>query len=181
MSLTVNDILSNNEEEVYRVIMETVSNNLRVAIPGIIQSFDPVAQTVTVQPAIQERIANPDLTDSWVTLPLLVDVPVQFPRAGGFSLTFPVRKGDECLLIFGDMCMDGWWSSGGIQNQPDKRRHDLSDAYALLGIWSQPRVLSNYSTTTAQLRTDDGNTYISIQPGEIDLVASVIKKNGTPL
>ena len=179
VTLTISDILPGNEEEFYRILMDTLSNNLRVAIPGIVQSFDPEAQTVTVQPAIRERIRNPDLTFSHVALPLLVDVPIVVPRAGGFSLTLPVAKGDECLVMFGDMCIDSFWENGGIQNQPDKRRHDLSDGIAILGIWSQPRVLSGYSTTAAQLRTDDGSTYVSVTPGEIDLVATTVKVNGT--
>ncbi|GLG01592.1 hypothetical protein Alches_16320 [Alicyclobacillus hesperidum subsp. aegles] len=177
--LSINDILPNNEEEFYRTLMDTVAANIRVAMPGIIQAFDPVEQVVSVQPAIRERIRNPDLSYSWVKLPLLLDVPIVFPRAGGFSLTMPVQQGDECLIVFGDMCMDGWWSSGGVQNQPDKRRHDLSDGYAILGVWSQPRVISNYATDAAQLRTDDGQTYISLKPGEIDLVATTVKVNGT--
>ncbi len=179
MTLTISDILPGNEEEFYRILMDTLSDNLRVAIPGIVQSFDPVAQTVTVQPAIRERIRNPDLTFSHVALPLLVDVPIVVPRAGGFALTLPVAKGDECLVIFGDMCFDAWWASGNVQNQPDKRRHDLSDGFAIMGLWSQPRVLSGYSTTAAQLRTDDGVTYVSVTPREIDLVAANVKVNGT--
>lgn len=180
MSLTINDILPGNEDEFYRTLMDTVSNNLRVAMPGVIQSFDAATQTVTVQPAIRERIRNPDLSYSWVALPLLVDVPIVIPRAGGFSLTLPVAPGDECLVVFGDMCIDSWWQNGGTQNnQPDKRRHDLSDGFAVLGIWSQRRTIANYSTTAAQLRTDDGSTYIQLVPGEIDLVATTVKANGT--
>ncbi len=179
MALTINDILPNNEEELYRTIMDTVSANLRVAMPGIIQSFNATEQTVVVQLAVRERIKQPDLSFKWVQIPLLVDVPIVVPRAGGFSLTLPVAQGDECLVIFADTIIDGWWANGGVQNQPEKRRHDLSDGFAILGVWSQPRVITNYSTTSAQLRSDDGTTYISLAPGEIDLVATTVKVNGT--
>ncbi|MFW8450019.1 Gp138 family membrane-puncturing spike protein, partial [Klebsiella pneumoniae] len=64
-----------------------------------------------------------------VNLPLLVDVPVVFPRGGGCTLTFPVKPGDECLVIFADRCIDFWWQSGGIQEPVDERMHDLSDAF----------------------------------------------------
>lgn len=171
MKLSISEILNGNQEEFYRILMETVSNNLRVSMPGIIQSFDPVEQVVTVQPAIRERIRNPDHSYSWTNLPLLVDVPIVIPRAGGFSLTLPVQQGDECLVIFGDMTIDGWWANGGIQNQLEKRRHDLSDAFAILGCWSQPRIITNYSTSAAQLRTDDGKAYISLSSSGINFVA----------
>lgn len=181
--LTIND-LTNSEEEFYRFLMDAIKFGLRVACPGIIQTFDPNEQTVTVQPAIRERIRDPKtLTYSWVRLPLLVDVPIVLPRAGGFALTLPISPGDECLLVFGDSAMDGWWANGGVQNTPggeELRRHDLSDAYAIVGLWSQPRTLSNYSTVAAQLRTDDGTAYISLSSSGIDLVAPTnsIKANG---
>ena len=40
--------------------------------------------------------------------------------------------------------------------------HDLSDGFAVVGFRSKPRVLSNVSTTAAQLRTDDGSTFVEI-------------------
>jgi hypothetical protein len=150
---------------------------MRVAIPGIIQSFDATTQTVTVQPTIREKMLMPDFTEEWVDLPLLVDVPIVIPRAGNFLLTLPVTAGDECLVIFGDMCIDAWYSNGGIQNQIEKRRHDLSDGFAVLGCWSQPNTVPNYSTTTAQLRTEDGTAYIEVKAGQINLVAASVKIN----
>lgn len=165
--------------ELIQKIQDKLSNNLRVAIPGIIQAFDPVAQTVTVQPAIREHIMNEDLSTSWVDIPLLVDVPIVLPRAGGYVLTMPIQQGTECLVIFADMAIDGWFSYGGVQNQLEKRRHDLSDGFCLLGTWSQPNVITNYSTTSAQLRTDDGSSYISLSKSEIDIVAPSVKINGT--
>jgi ribosomal protein L18E len=159
------------QEESFRRLAEKIKNDIRVAIPGIVQSFDPVEQTVTVQSAIRERIRDQDGNMSFTDLPLLLDVPVMFPRAGGFVLTMPVVPGDECLVIFGDMCIDAWWSNGGVQNQIEKRRHDLSDGLAIMGVWSQPRVVSGYSTNSAQLRTEDGSTCIDIKPEEIGVTA----------
>lgn len=160
---------------------DNLGNNLRVAIPGIIQSFDTETQTVTVQPAIMENIRNNDLSISSMQLPLLLDVPIILPKAGDFILTMPVKQGDECLVIFADMCIDMWWQAGGIQKQAEKRRHDLSDAFVILGTWSQPNRISNYSTDSAQLRTKSGETYIEIKEGQINLVATTITKNGSPL
>jgi hypothetical protein len=85
-----------------------------------------------------------------------------FPRAGGYAITLPVKKGDECLLVFADMCIDGWWQSGGIQDQIETRRHDLSDAIAIMGVTSQPKKLDGYHPDNIQLRTDDGSVVIEI-------------------
>lgn len=166
------------------MLMDAVSSRMRVAIPGVIQSFNSTEQTVTVQPAVQELVTHQNLSQSNVSLPLLVDIPIVFPRAGGFVLTMPVQTGDECLVVFGDMAIDGWWQNGGTKNpQPDIRRHDLSDGFAVLGTWSQPNVVPNYSTTSAQLRTDDGSVYIDLSKSGISLVAPVntITANGKVL
>lgn len=158
------------EDEFYRGLCDTWKNVLRVACPGIIQSFNPEEQTVTVQPTIREQIIKEDRSKEWTQLPLLLDVPIYFPRAGGYSLTMPVKEGDECLVVFLDSCMDAWWSYGGIQNQLEKRRHDLSDAVAFVGLWSQPNVLPNYSTDSCQLRNDTGKAYIELKDNNINIV-----------
>lgn len=128
-------------------------------------------------PAIREKI-NFNGEESWIDIPLLVDVPIVFPRAGGYVLTFPVKKGDECLVVFGDMCIDAWWQSGGVQNQVESRRHDLSDGFAIIGCWSQPRVVSNYSTESVQLRNEAGNAYFEIKGSTININADTINIKG---
>lgn len=132
------------------------------AIPGIIQSFDPLHMTCTVQPAIQAKVFGADNSVSDVSLPLLVDCPVQFPAGGGCALTFPVAKYDECLVVFSSRCIDAWWQSGGIQAQAEMRMHDLSDGFVLLGFRSVPRVIPSISLTAVQLRSDDGLAYVEV-------------------
>ncbi|MCT9056513.1 Gp138 family membrane-puncturing spike protein [Cupriavidus gilardii] len=134
------------------------------ALPGIIQSFDAAAMTCEVQPSIKVPVRQIDGSIVSVTMPLLVDCPVQFPSGGNCTLTFPVKPGDECLVVFASRCIDAWWQSGGVQEQAELRMHDLSDGFALLGFRSKPRALSGVSTSTAQLRSDAGDTYVDLDP-----------------
>ncbi|NRN30669.1 phage baseplate assembly protein V [Photorhabdus heterorhabditis] len=151
--------------ETLKAINHALSSQLRVAIPGIIQSFNADAVTCVVQPSIKSSIADQEGKTTSVSLPLLVDVPVIFPRGGGVTLTFPVKAGDECLVVFADRCIDFWWQSGGVQEPADQRQHDLSDAFAIIGPQSQSKRISGISTSTAQLRSDDGAVYIELDPG----------------
>ncbi|HFP9350342.1 Gp138 family membrane-puncturing spike protein [Klebsiella michiganensis] len=144
---------------------KTLNEQMRVALPGIIQSFDPDAVTAVVQPTIRYIERDNDGNTSTQDYPLLVDVPVVFPRGGGCTLTFPVKEGDECLVIFADRCIDFWWQSGGIQEPVDGRMHDLSDAFCIVGPQSQAKKISGISTTSAQLRTDDGSAFIEVSAG----------------
>ena len=116
------------------------------AMPAIIGDFDPVAMTCTAQPAIRARITTPEGREQNATLPLLVDCPVYFPSGGNCTLTFPVKPGDECLVVFASRCIDAWWQSGKVQNQAEVRMHDLSDGFVYVGVRSQPRVLPAVST-----------------------------------
>lgn len=158
------------EERQRKLQLRAAAINTRVAAPGIIQSFNAAEQTVSVKLAIREKI-NTDGDERWVDIPLLVDVPIIVPRAGGYILTLPIQPGDECLVVFGDMCIDAWWQSGGVQNQIECRRHDLSDGFAILGCWSQPRVIPSYSTSSAQLRNESGSAYVEISGNNINIVA----------
>ena len=147
------------------VALKGWQSDMWTALPGIIQSFDAVAMTCTVQPSLQAQITSPvDGSKSWMNLPLLVDCPVFFPSGGGCTLTFPIVKGDECLVIFASRCIDAWWQSGGIQQQSVLRIHDLSDGFVFAGVRSQVRTLPGVSTTTAQLRSDDGVAFVEINP-----------------
>ncbi len=150
------------EEEQQRAAAFNNAAQLRVAIPAIIESFDAGKQTVSVQPAITENIQVGEEAAKATKLPILTDIPICFPRAGGYSITLPIKKGDECLLVFADMCIDGWWQSGGVQDQMETRRHDLSDAFAIIGTTSQPQKVTGYSSENMQIRTDDGNIVIEL-------------------
>jgi Phage protein Gp138 N-terminal domain len=176
----------------WRTFLRQALVDLRVSAPAIVQSFDPLTQTVTAQIAISE-FCKPPFVDGngvtqtaspgWVAINPIHNVPVILPRAGGFCLTFPLKAGDEGLLVFCDSCIDLWWQQGGqqpppggpiIQNSFERRRHDLTDCGFIPMLGNQTRVLPNYSTESVQLRSDDGTTYIELKLG----VANILSRGG---
>ena len=159
-------------EEAFRTAVQAMMAGLWVGGPGIIQSFNAALQTCSVQPSIQGRVMDASGSISFVNMPLCVDVPVFFLSGGGFSVTCPVKKGDECFIAFADRCIDSWWQNGGIQPPAEYRIHDLSDGFAFIGFRSNPRALVNVSTTSLQVRSDDGTTYFEVAPsGVLNAVA----------
>lgn len=144
---------------------EGLQSGLWTALPcQVTTALDTAKRTVTLQPLIKAKAQNADGSFEWISLPVIPDVPVIFPEGGGVTLTFPVKPGDECLAIFACRCIDSWWQSGGQQIQPDLRMHDLSDGFALVGIASVPRVIANISTSAAQLRSNDGQAFVEVNP-----------------
>lgn len=153
---------ANPYEEAIRAAMDGRQAAIWTCLPGIVESFNPVAMTAEVQPAIQAVRRLPNGSTELVTLPLLLDCPVEFPSGGGVTITFPVAKGDECEVVFASRCIDGWWQNGGVQPQAEMRMHDLSDGFVRIGPRSKPRALSSISTVTAQFRSDTGETFVEL-------------------
>lgn len=160
--------------EMMLAALEGHQSQMWTALPGFIVSFNAAKQTCTVQPTLKCQFEQQDGSFQWVQMPVIQDIPVFFPKGGGATLTFPIAANDECLLVFASRCIDSWWQSGGIQVQADKRMHDLSDAMAFVGFSSVPQVIGSISTTAAQLRSNDGNAVVSLNPSthEVDVVTS---------
>lgn len=153
--------------------MESNRASLWTAMPGIVVDADLEAMTLTVQPSIQVSVTDEKGQVKSINMPLLIHVPIVYPSAGGFTLTLPIAAGDEVLVVFASRCIDAWWQSGGIGRPMEARMHDLSDGFAIPGPRSQPRKVAAISSTNAQLRTDEGETYLEITPGgKINLVAT---------
>lgn len=152
-------------EQAVREALDGRQASIWTALPGHVLSFNPGAVTVTVQPGIKGRLTAPDGSSQFVDLPVLVDVPVCFPRGGGYTLTFPIRPGDECLVVFASRGIDAWWQSGGSQQPWGRRQHDLSDGFAIIGPMSQAAKIGGISTNTTQLRSDDANLFVELDSG----------------
>ena len=145
--------------------------NLHTALPGRIESFDPETQLAAVQPLIQRVFVDSDGREGVTieSLPLIVDVPVLFPRGGGYSITFPVKVGEECLLVFCERSIDNWHQTGDIQPPGGKRYHHLSDAVAILGLSSKPHIVPDYDSDNVFIGKDDRTVSITLKSDSIDM------------
>lgn len=163
------------ESAQWRQIIQQELDELRCASPAyLVEDIDPTTQTCTVQIAIQERTRTL-LGPKWVSIVPIIKVPVVMPRGGGYAVTLPLKKGDEGLLVFCDTCFDLWWTRGAVagpQQQLEVHRHDVHDCGFQPGMWSQPNVLSNYSTSSIQVRTDAGDTVIDLATGAVKVYGS---------
>lgn len=152
---SLSDLLDRLKREVLRDI-----NCVKI---GTIQSFNAVTQEVEVEIAFTQ-VTSTSVTgvQTYATYPLLLNVPVLFPCGGGFTLTFPITVGDECVVLFNDRQIDAWLASGAGLPPPTSRAHDLSDGIAIVGVRNLTRSLASVSTNSAQLRSDDGTTFVDV-------------------
>ncbi len=204
--LTPSQVISA-ESAQWRALLRQAAFDLRVHSPAfLLEDMDPDEQTVTVQLAVQERVRTLK-GPKWYDVAPIFKVPVMIQRGGGCSVTLPLKKGDEGMLMFCDCCFDLWWHNGqqgapvadnakelstafgtpvpsGSQQQIGMHRHEVNDCGFYPGFYSQPNVLANYSTDSLQVRTDDGSTIIDVQPSGVTIIGeatNVKAAGGTPL
>lgn len=159
--------------EVLAAHKRDIQKSINVCRVATIVAYDPGEvgvrlANVDVQIAQQQVTSiQPNGTQTLKPFPIIKKVPVCFPGGGGFTLTFPIAKGDECILIFHDRQLAEWATNGAGQPPTIGRTHDLSDAIALVGLRSSPNALANLSTTTTQLRNEAGTAYVEMAGGGI--------------
>ena len=136
---------SKSMSEVLSHWFEVFSDSLNSIKVGKITSVDLSKQTVDVQ-ILHKRINENNITRRELRdYPLLVGVPFVVLGGGGSYLTFPISVGDNCLLMFCDFEIDRWWDSGEAQPSNFERRHDISDAFAIVGVHSLADLIKGYS------------------------------------
>lgn len=149
-------------EEIIRSALEAHQAKMWTALPGKIVGYDAAKQRAQVQLSIKSFVKQEDGSQKSVDLPILQDVPVQFPGGGGQTMTFPIKSGDETLIVFSSRSPDSWQQSGGEQNPVDASMHGLSGGFAMMGFRNDTRALPNVSGSETQIRSDDGNTSIGL-------------------
>lgn len=159
------------DAELYRLAFEAIQSRVWTALPCVVEAFPSVSglgkMIIDVQPTINGIARAKDGTETSIQMPLLINCPVLWQGGGGVTSTFPIKQGDECLVILASRCIDAWWQQGfqpgPSMNPPDLRMHDLSDGFAIVGLRSLPREFT-VDPDNACLITDDGQTFFKLNP-----------------
>lgn len=155
--------------EVLRLAVEYHIRDLWTALPGKIDKFDASNQMADVKPLVQNLTATEGGEELAEPLPIIPNVPVWWPRSGGFYTTFPVKVGDPCLLIFCSRSIDKYLEGDGEDQDPgDFRTHDLTDAIALMGFSTKSQAITDYDEDAAVLGLE-GGTRLRVSKGLIEM------------
>jgi hypothetical protein len=140
---------------------------------GIVQEFYPQDLTVQVQIAGKKTIGlNPDGTQRVREYaPIYAKVCYCNP-----FITYPIKKGDECVILFSDREIESWFINGDVNPEGYTRMHDLTDAVALFGIRSIPNMISILSNA---LHLFYGNSSIELTENGVN-INGTLTINGVP-
>ena len=147
-------------------------SEVNTCLPGVIVSY--ANGRAGVLPSASKRFSDGDV----LPFPIVQNVRVCWPSfAGGAAgVKGPVRPGDRCLLVFAQQAVDG---------TDDMRRHDLSDAYAImcdLGTAGAGDSGNNDDLTlffgSSHIRITEGGD-VEINAGTINMIGDVVHTSGT--
>lgn len=150
--------------------IESALNIIHTAVPGRIEKYDSGSQKAEVKPLIKRSYTD----GTSLSLPVIPNVPVIMPRTATFSLTFPVAAGDLVLLIFCERSLDRWLSNGGEVEPGDDKKHDLSDAIAIPGLYPFTET-SPGNGEDVEIKFKDQGIIIKSN-GDIEVGSSSLKK-----
>jgi len=158
-------------ETVIDVALTDLKTKFRVAMPARIETYDPIKQKANVQPLIQESFLDDEGNNVVESLPVISDVPVVFPRGGGFYLTFPLAAGDHVLLICCDRSLDKFATGDGEETDPvDLRMHELTDCVAIPGFYPFAKAIADPVDVDVVLGKEGGGMAAHFKDGEIELL-----------
>lgn len=157
--------------DVIRNAIASAAIDVHTSIPARVESYDPVKQVANVRPMIKRVLRTEAGERRAEELPVIPCVPVTFPSANGFMITFPVKKGTTGLLTFSETSIDRWRATGQSVDPGDTRRHSLTGATFAPGLRVASDPLANASADNMVMGSDAGD-------GKVELSASLVSIGG---
>jgi len=124
-----------------QTVIDVAMESFNTCLPGTFETYNFSSQKASVQPMLTKKYADGVVQ----TFKPIAEVPVMFPRTKNSGITFPISRGDGCLILFTQRSMELYLNSGKISNPGDPRKFDLSDAVAIPGLFTfnQENLASN--------------------------------------
>lgn len=145
-------------------------SDYNIILYGRIVEFFPLDQTATIKISFNRNFETSGALGEQIVNEDLVDVPVHVPFGGGWSMTFPIKPGDTCMLLFSQVGYDHWFfndkdEAGTFAEEPmywTERTFSLQDGFAIVGFNTLLRSIENYSETDSQWRNVEADQIISL-------------------
>lgn len=150
--------------EVLSVFGQFLFDRIHTCLPGQVIKYDYQTSKAEVKPCLKQKFSDGTTCD----LPVVVNVPVVWPRAGNSMIHFPLKKDDYVLLVFCERSLDFWLSKGGTTEPGDVRQFDLTDGIAIPGLY--PFSSSSPATDNENVQIVSGDAIIKMKPsGQVDI------------
>jgi hypothetical protein len=166
--LEVTILLSEFTQELKNLVSDMI-RDVHTALPGKVVTFYPDRCEADVLP--YGKYKKPD--GGTLDFPKVPGVPVYFPQGAGQTATivYPVKPGDECILLFSEQALDIW--RNGAASDTDLK-FDLTNAVALVGLFAKPNALVKEAVEKDAIIVDRSGTRITMFPdNRAEIIADV--------
>lgn len=116
--------------------LESLQSQIFTGLPAIVtdNSEYESKNIISVRPTIDMQHSDGQVSEC----PEIFNVPVINPSAGGGLLSFPIQIGDTVWIEFSMRNIEEWLEGdGGSVTEPTQRMHDMSDAVAIVGLYTK--------------------------------------------
>ncbi len=144
-------------------VLADFRRELHTTFPAKVLAYNVTAQTVDVEPAVKREAPSDAVDTPFETeeMPILYAVPVQWPRANGGALTFPIAVGDWVEISCAEQSLLVWRQTGGTGVSPGLHDpHGLNGAVARPGWYPDTEALTGVSATDVELRSPTGGVLV---------------------
>lgn len=142
------------------VVQERLRASIHTMIPGKVEAYDPATKRARILPALYRVYTDRPMQ----ARAILLDVPVITPSTGGVMVFHPIKVGDMMAVLFSERGLEEFKKRWDV-SEPTPG-HYFEDAVATpWGI----ETISPVDTEAFCIQSADGNTYIKLKDGLIEM------------
>ena len=147
--------------ETIRVNIEQELNRINTCLPAKVVKYNVEEQKADVKIQLLKAYDTEEglVTAEYAVIP---DVPVVHPRAGDAFIHLPIEEGDHVMLVFAQRSLDNWKSGDAISDPADRRKFNLTDAYAIPGGYPFVKKFTVQDPKDIEIINDSGR--LSVKP-----------------
>jgi hypothetical protein len=153
------------DEKVQAVLTDNILSAINTMLIVKVVKVYASTQRVDVQPCIKVKYADPDSKTNMYTrlgkltgvseieLPIILNVPICFPRAGNFMVTLPITVNDTGMLLISQQDLSLWKQQGGsgVSTQHIDQ-FNINNGVYIPFVPNAANAVSDYSATALELR-----------------------------
>lgn len=128
---------------------------ISTGMPALVTRYDASRQCCDAQPLVQRIYPDEYGNRVAATEPVVVAVPVVYPRSAAGGLEFPLAPGDVVLLVTCSRSIQTWWRSAGPNAPTDpelESSHELGHCVAIPCARRMRDVSVDFDVTSVVLR-----------------------------
>ena len=104
--------------------------DMYTCMPGIVESYDAETRRAVVKGALKVVTTKKEEIEREA----IHNVPVMFPSGGGFTMAFPLERGDPVLLLYSQRGLANWKKTLGVAAPDTIGFFSEKDAFAIPGF-----------------------------------------------